>query len=178
MSQRQQVNIKLLTIGKVIESTSDAIAIMDITGQLVYHNAAFINLFEYTVEQLITAGGLLALYANLNDAPSVFLTVKNGRPWESEITIRSRLGRTMQIVLCIDTIKDETEQVIGFIGIHTDLTERKRVEQELSHSEAKYKELAQRETLLNQLANQIRSSLDLNTILETAVQEIRKLIKY
>ena len=176
MSQRKQAKVKLLSIGKAIESTSDAIAIMDITGQSVYHNAAFINLFEYTVEQLIITGGLPALYVNLTEAPSVFLTVKSGSSWQGEITIQSRRGRTMQIVLCIDVIKDENEKIIGFIGIHTDFTERKRAEKELRCSEAKYRELAQRETLLNQLANQIRSSLDLNTILETAVQEIRNLL--
>src|SRR6478672_391806 len=37
--------------------------------------------------------------------------------------------------------------------------------------------LVQREELLNRLANQIRNSLDLDTILETAVQEIRKLLQ-
>jgi PAS domain S-box-containing protein len=176
MSQCKQAKLKLLSLGKAIESTSDAIAIMDITGQSVYHNAAFINLFEYTVDQLIRAGGLPALYSNLTDASAVFLTVSSGSSWQGEITIHSRCGRTRQIVLCVDVIKEETGQVIGFIGIHTDLTERKRVEKELRRSEAKYRELAQRETLLNQLANQIRSSLDLNTILETAVQEIRNLL--
>lgn len=176
MSQCKQTKIKLLSLGKAIESISDAIAIMDITGQLVYHNAAFINLFEYTVDQLTTAGGIPVLYSNLTDTNFVFLTVRSGNSWQSEITIHSRRGRTMQIVLCVDVIRDETEQVIGFISIHTDLTERKRVEQELRRSEAKYRELAQREKLLNQLANQIRSSLDLNTILETAVQEIRNLL--
>jgi len=38
-------------------------------------------------------------------------------------------------------------------------------------------DLAQREELVNRLANQIRNSLDLDTILETAVQEIRKLLQ-
>jgi PAS domain S-box-containing protein len=176
MSQCKQAKRKLLNLGKAIESISDAIAIMDIAGQPVYHNAAFINLFEYTVDQLVTAGSLPVLYSNLTDTDSILLAVRNGSSWQGETIIHSRRGRTIQIVLCIDVIKDETEQIIGFISIHTDLTERKRVEQELRRSEAKYRELAQRETLLNQLANQIRSSLDLNTILETAVQEIRNLL--
>jgi PAS domain S-box-containing protein len=176
MSQCKQATIKLLSIGKAIERTSDAIAIIDMTGQSVYHNAAFINLLEYTVDQLIAAGGILVLYRNLTDARSVFSTVRSGCSWQGEITIHSRLSRTIQIALCVDVIRDETEQVIGFISIHNDLTERQKVEEKLRRSKAKYRELAQREKLLNQLANQIRSSLDLNTILETAVQEIRNLL--
>ncbi len=63
------------------------------------------------------------------------------------------------------------------IGIAEDITERKQAEEELRQSEARFRELAQREALLNRLASQIRRSLDLNTILETAVYEIRNLLQ-
>ena len=177
MSDCQQVEEKLLRIGKSVESTSDAIAIADLMGRSIYHNAAFINLFEYTVDELTTAGGIQALYANLTDAHTIFTALESGNSWQGEVTLHSRSGRTMQIILRADKIKDETDKIIGLIGIHTDITERKRVEEELRQSEAKFRELAQREALLNQLANQIRSSLELNTILETAVQEIRNLLQ-
>jgi signal transduction histidine kinase len=57
------------------------------------------------------------------------------------------------------------------------LLERQQSEEELRQSEARFREIAQREALLNQLASQIRRSLDLNTILETAVHEIRNLLQ-
>jgi PAS domain S-box-containing protein len=44
-------------------------------------------------------------------------------------------------------------------------------------AEVALRESAQREALLNRLSNQIRASLDLNYIVETAVQEIRKLFQ-
>lgn len=175
MSELKLAKTQLLTISKALKNTSDAIAILNIAGQPVYHNIAFINLFEYTVEQLINTG-IQALYSNCSEAETVLSSIARGNSWHGEVTMHSRSGRTMQIVLYVDVIRDEDEEVIGFISIHTDLTERKRVETELRCSEAKYRQLAQRETLLNQLANQIRSSLDLNTILKTAVQEIRNLL--
>ncbi len=55
--------------------------------------------------------------------------------------------------------------------------ERQQAEEELRQSEARFREIAQREAVLNQLASQIRRSLDLNTILETAVHEIRHLLQ-
>ncbi|MBD2127989.1 GAF domain-containing protein [Microcoleus sp. ZQ-A2] len=57
------------------------------------------------------------------------------------------------------------------------LLEHQQSEEELRQSEARFREIAQREALLNQLASQIRRSLDLNTILETAVHEIRNLLQ-
>ncbi|HEY9609700.1 PAS domain S-box protein [Allocoleopsis sp.] len=56
--------------------------------------------------------------------------------------------------------------------LQTEIEERKRTEAELQRSEARFRDLACRETLLNRLASQIRNSLALETILETAVQEI------
>lgn len=61
--------------------------------------------------------------------------------------------------------------------LENEIAERERTEEELRQSEARFRELAQREALLNQLSSQIRRSLDLNTILETAVQEIRHLLQ-
>ena len=57
-----------------------------------------------------------------------------------------------------------------------DLTDRKLAEETLVRSEQALRQQAQREQLLNQIANQIRTSLDLDTILATAVQEIRNLM--
>jgi PAS domain S-box-containing protein len=58
-----------------------------------------------------------------------------------------------------------------------DLTDRKLAEETLVRSEQALRQQAQREQLLNQIANQIRISLDLDTILATAVQEIQNLMQ-
>ncbi|MDI9635857.1 PAS domain S-box protein [Oscillatoria amoena NRMC-F 0135] len=49
--------------------------------------------------------------------------------------------------------------------------------QALQHSEAQHCKLARRESLLNRLTRAIRNSLDLDTILQTAVEEIRSLLQ-
>ncbi|MEW5860860.1 MAG: PAS domain S-box protein, partial [Cyanobacteriota bacterium] len=59
-------------------------------------------------------------------------------------------------------------------GISTDITERKQAEVALQQSETRFRQLAQQEELLNRLANQIRNTLDLDTILETAVGAIQR----
>ncbi len=76
-----------------------------------------------------------------------------------------------------DVLPDETGRTTAMAGTIIDITERQQKEEELRQSEARYRELANRETLLNRLASQIRNSLDLDTILETAVIEIRNLLQ-
>ena len=58
-----------------------------------------------------------------------------------------------------------------------DLSDRKFAEEILVRSEEALRQQTQREQLLNQIANQIRNSLELDIILETAVQEIHHLMQ-
>ncbi|MEM1253945.1 MAG: PAS domain S-box protein [Cyanobacteria bacterium P01_H01_bin.21] len=54
--------------------------------------------------------------------------------------------------------------------------ERIQVEKELMASNERVQQQAQREQLLNHIANQIRTSLDLDSIVETAVREIQQFL--
>jgi len=74
-------------------------------------------------------------------------------------------------------LRDETGKAVRMIGISIDITERKQDEESLRQSEERYRKLAQQKDLLYRIANQIRNSLNLDTILETAVTEIRSLLK-
>ncbi len=72
---------------------------------------------------------------------------------------------------------DEEGKPQYLLAITEDITERKQAEAALWQNEAQLRELVQREGLINRVANQIRSSLDLDTILQTTVHEVRNLLQ-
>jgi PAS domain S-box-containing protein len=74
-------------------------------------------------------------------------------------------------------IHDADGNVIGLLGTIEDVTDRKRAEDFLQQSEAKFRQLAKREELLNRLSNEIRNSLSFETTLQTAVREVRQLLE-
>ncbi|MBD2128601.1 PAS domain S-box protein [Microcoleus sp. ZQ-A2] len=80
--------------------------------------------------------------------------------------------RTAKQELEIRVEERTTELRQAIRKLQGEIEERKRTAAELQRSEARFRDLACRETLLNRLASQIRNSLALETILETAVQEI------
>ncbi|NET46133.1 PAS domain S-box protein [Okeania sp. SIO2B3] len=57
-------------------------------------------------------------------------------------------------------------------AIARDVSDRKRAELALQHSEAKFREIAVREALINRINSMIRNSLELDTILDNTVAEI------
>lgn len=97
---------------------------------------------------------------------------KNGEAIWVEIT--ASLVRTPQSDTVAGGISIRPKYILCVVQ---DISDRKAAEAALRHSEAQLRKRAQREELLNRLSNQIRNSLHLNTILETAVQEIRQLLQ-
>ncbi|WP_334311690.1 PAS domain S-box protein [Kamptonema animale] len=65
---------------------------------------------------------------------------------------------------------DWADNVIGVVGMFQDITDRKQAEQIIQQQ-------AQRETLLREITGRIRKSLDLQTIFETATEEIRRFLQ-
>ncbi|MCT7986938.1 PAS domain S-box protein [Laspinema olomoucense] len=61
-------------------------------------------------------------------------------------------------------------------GIGVDVSDRKQAEKALRQSEAESRQLANRESLINRISSDIRNSLDVNTILETVVQQLYQLL--
>ncbi|MEB3827332.1 PAS domain-containing protein [Phormidium sp. CCY1219] len=80
-------------------------------------------------------------------------------------------------LLTYNPLSNSEGEIYRIVVTATDITERKESEEALRESEALFRELAAREELINRLAIQIRKSLDIESILETTVREIRSLLQ-
>ena len=74
-------------------------------------------------------------------------------------------------------VKNDRGEIIAGMSLVQNITERKQQEDALRQSEARHRELARRKGLVNRLASQVRNSLDIDTILQIAVTEIRNLLQ-
>ena len=135
---------ELIYIMKAVESTSDAIGISDSLGRHFYQNKASSDLFGYaTAEELEAAGGGKAVVNDPAVAKEMFDTIMSGKPWVGELEMVTKNGRVFPAFERADAIKDTGGNVIGLIGIITDITERKRTEEALRVSEDRYRDLVE-----------------------------------
>jgi PAS domain S-box-containing protein len=136
VSNRKQLEEKILRISKATESSSDAIAITDAAGTHFYHNQAFIDLFGYTPDSLNEAGGPRILFCDQSLADTVLAELMIGKSWSGELEMRALTGEIHQILLRADAIIDEDNQLVGHVSLHTDITERKRVDKAIRQRDA------------------------------------------
>jgi PAS domain S-box-containing protein len=137
ISERAKVEQELQRIKTAVDQSSDAIALAGADGTHIYENETFARMFGYRLADFATMHPS-ALYADPDVAGAVFSTIMAGHPWEGEVDIITKDGRTIPVELRASAIKDETGAVIGLIGIHTDITARKQAEEKLARSHEQF----------------------------------------
>ncbi len=85
-------------------------------------------------------------------------------------------GKSIWVQITASLVRTSQRAPKYFLRVVQDISSRKAAISALWESEAQLREQAQREALLNRLSNQIRNSLELDTILETTAHEIRQML--
>jgi diguanylate cyclase (GGDEF)-like protein/PAS domain S-box-containing protein len=134
--EKHEAEESLIRIQKAVESSSEAIGMANPQGSHFYHNKAFFDMFGYLVEELNEPLAPIIIYADPEVGREVFETIMQGDPWVGETTMVSKGGRRFPILLRADAVKDSNGNIIGLIGVHTDIAEQKMAEQRLSEEVA------------------------------------------
>ena len=128
----------------LFESTKDGIVITDMKGKIVDCNQAFLNMIGYMKEEVreltyqqITPQKWHGMEAEI--VKNQF--IKKGYADEYEKEYINKNGRIFPVSLRGWLIKDEQGQPAGMWGFVRDITEFKKVEEELQVSEMKYSKL-------------------------------------
>ncbi|GAB4467369.1 MAG: hypothetical protein OHK0037_24100 [Elainellaceae cyanobacterium] len=140
-------------------------------GQMLYINQTYLKMFTLPTPDVV-GKTLFDLYPS--EVATEFL-----HNVQTVIRNRRMLATIEPIPLPDGTIGDSLvykfpmsdgsgQQVVG--GIAIDITDRKR-------AEAALQDYADRQTLLNQLASQIRNSLNLDTVIENTIRAVRNLLE-
>ncbi|MCX5827471.1 MAG: PAS domain S-box protein, partial [Deltaproteobacteria bacterium] len=133
ITDRRRAEEALIRIQKAVESSSEAIGMSNPQGSHFYQNKAFLDLFEYSVEELDKPLAPIVTFADPEVGREVFETIMQGAPWVGETIMVAKGGRRFPVFLRADAVKDDHGDIIGLIGIHTDITERKLAEEKLNN---------------------------------------------
>jgi len=116
-----------------VEHASDAVGISTPEGKHYYQNKAFDELFG-----VIGENPPETLYVVPAIGHEVFRTIMAGDPWTGEVQMYARDRKALTILLRAYASKDQSGRITGLVGVHTDITERKRAEDALRDAAIKW----------------------------------------
>ncbi|MEG4307093.1 PAS domain S-box protein [Microcoleus sp. D3_18a_C4] len=182
--KRKQTEVALATqkqtLRAIIDNAPIWVWMANASGRMLLVNKTFCEDVAIPESRFLAASHyseVLGLEQSANCMASDAQAWSQDIPCYTEEIIELTDGEYHQFDTIKTKVKDDCGNAIGLIGLGLDVTKQKEAQRQLQKSEARFRKLAEQEALLNQLASNIRESLDLDTILATTVQQIRDLLQ-
>ncbi|MFN6537304.1 MAG: PAS domain S-box protein [Nostoc sp. EkiNYC01] len=175
ITERKQAEIALQNFAqkfaKAFSCSPDSITISTLKeGRFIEVNDSFVKLSGYERDEAIGKTSFdLNFWINAGDRLKLIQELQaTGVIRNLEIEFRQKCGKIITTLLSAEVI--DLDGIPCLLALHHDITERKQVEAKLRLS-------AQRDRLLAETLVRIRSSLNLEEILQTTVTEVRQFLQ-
>ena len=134
LSRRKRADEELVKLRKAVEASGEAIFMTDRDGVLTYLNPEFTRLYGYTSEELVGKATPRVLKSGMlsQQAYEAFwCAILNGQVVRGELVNRASDGRLVYIDGSANPILGENGEILGFLAIQRDVTERKQLGEQL-----------------------------------------------
>jgi two-component system, cell cycle sensor histidine kinase and response regulator CckA len=141
ITEREQMQDRILLQATALESAANAIMITDRDGKIQWVNPSFERITGYSTEETIGEQTRL-LKSGKHDTAfyrDLWETVLSGKVWHGEMTNRRKDGSYYYEEQTITPVKNESGEITHFVSIKQDITTRKQAEEELRRREQQFR---------------------------------------
>ncbi|OQW37344.1 MAG: hypothetical protein A4E19_14410 [Nitrospira sp. SG-bin1] len=140
ITPRKQAEDKLAQYRMIMTAATDGIAIIDPNAKYVEQNLAHRTILGYADEDLI--GKTPAIHVGEEVFQRIVRELIDTRRFQGDVRSRRKDGQWVDIALSAFGIYDDKGEVLCYVGMKRDITERKRHEAALKESEERFRVLA------------------------------------
>lgn len=141
ISDRREAEERVHFQAHLLEQVQAAVIATDMQGRVTHWNEHAEKLYGWSCEEAM--GRLIADLTVEPDkggvAEEIMQTLRGGETWEGEFVVRRKDGTTFPAQVTDSLIRDSEGRAAGIVGVSTDITERRRTEEELRESEERFR---------------------------------------
>ena len=129
---------------RLLDAVGQAIIATNPQGRIIYWNRATEELYGWSKEEVMGRPIVEVTPSQemLERAEEIMSELRAGRSWSGEFVVQRKDGSTFPVMVTDTPVHDEQGNLEGMIGVSTDITEIKKME-ELRRSEERFRLLAE-----------------------------------
>lgn len=134
ITERKRAEEAMLKLSKAVESSGEVIFMTDPNGIFTYVNPEFTKLYGYQPDVVIgksTPRILKSGTMSQEEYEIFWQTLLEKQVIKSEFINKSKDGKLINVEVAVNPVTDEKQNIIGFLAIQKDITERKKAEEAL-----------------------------------------------
>ena len=163
LSERKKVEEEIRKLSRAVEQSPSAIMITGMQGEIEYVNPYFCKVTGYSIQEVIGKNPRILKSGSTsdNEYKDMWKTIAKGKEWRGEFHNRKKNGELYWEQASISPVRDEKGIITHYIAIKEDITEKKRMQQELLVAKEKAEESDKMKSeFLSQMSHEIRTPLN------------------
>jgi len=162
ISERKRNEEQILKLSRGIEQSPVSVIITDIAGNIEYVNPRFTETSGYTYEEVIgkDASLLKSGLTHISVYKELWNTIIAGNEWSGEIQNKKKNGELYWEQMLISPIKNSDNIVINYLALKEDITEKKRIIEELKSAKERAEEMNNlKSSFLANMSHELRTPM-------------------
>jgi len=186
ITERKQAEEKSRKLSTAVEQSSASIVITNVRGDIEYVNPKFSELTGYTSLEVIGCNPRFLKSGITSDEEYLKLwdTITSGKVWKGEFCNKKKNGEFYWEAVSISPIINESGEITHYVAVKDDISEQKRIQEELFRSEEKYRTIFENvqdvffqtdlNGIISELSPSIKNFSDFNRedLLKTSVYDL------
>jgi PAS domain S-box-containing protein len=160
ITKRKESEKEILKLSATVEQSPLSIVITDLAGTLEYVNPRFLETTGYTKEEAIGANPriLSTGHTSKEEYKELWDTILSGNVWIGEFLNRRKDGTMYWEEATIAPVKNKLGEIVSFVGLKVNITEKKQAEKKLMQSQKELEETVKaRNKLFSIISHDLRS---------------------
>ncbi|MEO6132538.1 MAG: PAS domain S-box protein [Saprospiraceae bacterium] len=142
----EEANKQLRTTATLTENIADAVIGTDMDYKTISWNKGAENLYGYTSEEVIGNYAMHLLrteFLSDDDKQTWSKALDDTGKWQGEVVQSKKDGTLVSVLVSLAYVYDENNKPIAAFAVNRDITERKKAEEKIKASEAKFRMLSE-----------------------------------
>jgi PAS domain S-box-containing protein len=143
VTERKKAQERIFLQAHMLAAVGQGIIGVDLNGKITYWNPAAARLYGWQVEEVLGLGMAEVILpedqASRERFEQIMAAIESGKNWNHEIMVKRHDGSLFPALVTFAPVRDEFGPLTGVIGVFSDLTERKQIEEKLRQSEQLYR---------------------------------------
>lgn len=135
-TEYKRLEVERNMLSHALKQVNEGLTVFDLDGKILFVNEALLNTFGYEGEELIGVPieKLLTLNGEYDFQHQILPQSLKGS-WSGELNVKRKDGKEITIFLSTSIVKDKENEPVVIVGVISDITLRKQLEEQLHHSQ-------------------------------------------